>query len=226
MAGNAATKRSGEATRQRIVEAATARFARTSYEEVKLRDIARDVGIDVAYVHRCFGSKEQLFTDVLEATRASAPKLIGEREELARIFTDESFNCDAVGFGIFICSLSSPKAREILKAFGLREFIEPLAGKLPGPALLRATLLLACMTGIKVTREVLGVDPLASLSAQHCRGLIEGVFEACLTGDVGALPKATRTTAAKSRKPRRPVASKSPKSPTTAAPSRARSPRI
>ncbi|MBS0520287.1 MAG: TetR family transcriptional regulator [Proteobacteria bacterium] len=226
MAGNAATKRSGEATRQRIVEAATARFARTSYEEVKLRDIAKDVGIDVAYVHRCFGSKEQLFTDVLEAAHADGPKLIGEREELPRIFTDETLNRDAIGFGIFICSLSSPKAREILQAFGLREFIEPLAEKLPGPALLRATLLLACMTGIKVTREVLGVDPLASLSAQDCRGLIEGVFEACLAGEVGAVSTAARTTAVTSRRPRRPVASKGPKSPTTAAPSRARSPRI
>ncbi|SKA39410.1 transcriptional regulator, TetR family [Enhydrobacter aerosaccus] len=200
MTGKVARKRSGEQTRQRILAAAALQFARTSYEEVKLRDIARDVGIDVAYVHRCFGSKEQLFADVLEATRDSGPSILGEKQDLPRIFTDESFNRDAIGFGIFICSLSSPKAREIIKAFGLREFIEPLAAKLPEPALLRATLLLACMTGLKVTREVLGVDPLANMSSEDCRGLIEGIFAACLDENRGAsrktavaAPKAARS---------------------------------
>lgn len=189
MAGAAPKKRSGEATRQRILAAAAAQFARTSYEEVKLREIARDVGVDVAYVHRCFGSKEQLFADVLEATHTDGPNLIGEPDDLPRIFADETLNRDSIGFNIFICSLSSAKAREIVKAFGLRQFVKPLTEKLSRPASLRATLLLACMTGMKVTREVLGLDPFADLTAQECRSLVEGIFRACLEAD----PEASRT---------------------------------
>jgi AcrR family transcriptional regulator len=47
--------------RGRPAAPAPVRFTRTSYEQTGLRDIAADVGIDVAYVHRCFGSKKRLF---------------------------------------------------------------------------------------------------------------------------------------------------------------------
>jgi len=54
-------------TRERILEAAIRQFSRRSYEQTGLRDIATDVGVDVAYVHRCFGSKENLFAEALRA---------------------------------------------------------------------------------------------------------------------------------------------------------------
>ncbi len=52
-------------TRERILEAAMLRFSKASYDATGLRDIAADVGCDVAYVHRCFGSKERLFAEVV-----------------------------------------------------------------------------------------------------------------------------------------------------------------
>ncbi|MFD2029187.1 TetR/AcrR family transcriptional regulator [Ancylobacter dichloromethanicus] len=55
-------RRPGEGTtRQTILTAAAKRFASASYDEVSLRDISADVDVDVAYVHRSFGSKENLF---------------------------------------------------------------------------------------------------------------------------------------------------------------------
>ncbi len=54
-------------TWQHILEAATVRFAHYSYEDTRLRDIAADVDVDVAFVHRSFGSKAQLFSEAVNA---------------------------------------------------------------------------------------------------------------------------------------------------------------
>src|SRR5690606_39847173 len=61
--------KSAEATKQAMLEAAHARFLRESYENVGLRDIAGDVGVDVALVSRHFGSKEELSRQVLGTGR-------------------------------------------------------------------------------------------------------------------------------------------------------------
>ena len=54
-------------TRERILEAAIEHFSRRSYEETGLREIASAARVDVAYVHRCFGSKKRLFADAVSA---------------------------------------------------------------------------------------------------------------------------------------------------------------
>ena len=56
-----------DTTRERILKAAMLRFSTYSYEETGLRDIATDVGVDTAYVHRSFGSKEKLFREAVDA---------------------------------------------------------------------------------------------------------------------------------------------------------------
>ena len=53
-------------TRGEILCAARRRFLAESYENVGLRDIAGDVGVDVALVGRYFGSKDALFREVLQ----------------------------------------------------------------------------------------------------------------------------------------------------------------
>ena len=67
-------------TRERILEAAIEHFSRRSYEETGLREIASAAQVDVAYVHRCFGSKKRLFADAVSA--AVRPKEL--LEELPR----------------------------------------------------------------------------------------------------------------------------------------------
>jgi len=57
--------RNAEATRAAILAAARQRFARDSYDNVGIRDIASDAGVDAALVPRYFGSKEELFRTLL-----------------------------------------------------------------------------------------------------------------------------------------------------------------
>lgn len=60
--------RNAEATRAAILQAATHRFSRESYDDVGMRDIAGDVGVDAALISRYFGSKEDLFIAVLNSS--------------------------------------------------------------------------------------------------------------------------------------------------------------
>ena len=120
-------RRSGEATRQRILATAIARFAQGSYEEVKLRDIAADVGVDVALVHRSFGSKEQLFAAVLSAASPADRQLAVDVKDLSAAFVNDMFTSkpnDALK--IILRSLSSPQARDVLRAHGAIDFIEQI----------------------------------------------------------------------------------------------------
>jgi AcrR family transcriptional regulator len=172
-------KRSGEATRRRILSAAVARFARASYEEVKLRDIAADVGVDVALVHRSFGSKEQLFAAaVLEACPSAL--LSEERGRLSELFAGFAVESQQhEGLHIFIRSLTSPLARDLIRSCCHRDFIGPLAAKLEGPtARQRAALFVSCLIGFGILREVLRVEPL--LSEAESGPLIERLLAVCL----------------------------------------------
>lgn len=65
MTETAPRQRNAAATRAAILEAARRRFSRDSYDNVGLREIASDVGVDAALVSRYFGSKEDLFSEVL-----------------------------------------------------------------------------------------------------------------------------------------------------------------
>ncbi|HEY8063665.1 MAG TPA: TetR family transcriptional regulator [Methylosinus sp.] len=172
-------KRSGDATRRRILAAAIARFAHASYEEVKLRDIAADVGVDVALVHRSFGSKEQLFAAAVVEACPSA-LLSQDRGRLSGLFASfalESQQHD--GLHIFVRSLTSPLARDLIRACCYRDFIGPLAAKLDGPdAQQRAALFVSCLIGFSILREVLRVEPL--LAGQDSGPLIERLLAACL----------------------------------------------
>lgn len=65
MTDPAPRQRNAAATRAAILDAARRRFARDSYDNVGLREVAADVGVDAALISRYFGSKEELFSEVL-----------------------------------------------------------------------------------------------------------------------------------------------------------------
>jgi AcrR family transcriptional regulator len=183
-------KRSASFTRQRILKAALVRFAQVSYDEVGLRDIALDVGVDVALVHRSFGSKEQLFAEAFKAAIQSKRLLASKKTELSAVLAENIFerandptsaHIDALQ--IFVHSLSSPQTREVLRAFVVKDFIRPLAAKLDDRALQRAALTTACLVGISILREVLRVKPLLDGSRAESQPLIEKILNVCLDED-------------------------------------------
>jgi AcrR family transcriptional regulator len=181
-------KRGGEITRRRILEAARARFSTASYEDVKLRDIAAAVGVDVALVHRAFGSKEQLFSAVLLTSNDGAAHSALDASRLSADFAEGFFGVrhnDTLQ--IVVRSLTNPQAREVLRARSLSEFIGPVAAALEGSSKLeRATLFNACLVGMAIFREVLGAEALQDANSAKTRPLIERILSACLAEDGAA----------------------------------------
>jgi AcrR family transcriptional regulator len=154
-------------TRERILDAAVLRFSRNSYEETGLRDIAADVGVDVAYVHRCFGSKAELFAEAVAVTIRAEELLSGEPARLAHTLAKQLFTSDGSqpedGPGkldIIIHSLTSPAATSILREFIMNDFIKPLSAKLDQPTVQKAAFVTALITGLGIMRNVLQMDPL------------------------------------------------------------------
>ncbi|MFG1465818.1 TetR family transcriptional regulator [Xanthobacter sp. DSM 24535] len=179
------------ATRDRILAAAILRFSMHSYEETGLRDIAADVGVDVAYVHRCFGSKERLFTEAVRATIQADRILADAAADPARVLASQIFSRDGarspdeVGpLDIVIRSLSSPKAATVLRAFIVEEFIAPLSGRLGQPGMQEASMIAAFLVGIGIMRTVLQVAPLREPQGGELeRRMTEAIT--CMMGEAG-----------------------------------------
>nr|BFE81296.1 hypothetical protein GCM10020093_038970 [Planobispora longispora] len=58
-------RRDREGTRQRILDAARGLFAELGYDHVTMRLIAAEAGANIALINRYFGSKRELFAEVL-----------------------------------------------------------------------------------------------------------------------------------------------------------------
>lgn len=155
-------------TRGEMLCAARQRFLDESYENVGLRDIASDVGVDVALVSRYFGSKEELFREVLHGERgedkfdtsltpAELPayfvSLLSEKDGCADLE-------HVAKLLIMLRSASSPAAAEIVRQAIRNDVLDPLARLLEGPlAAERARLALAILLGTTVLRTVMAVEP-------------------------------------------------------------------
>lgn len=170
-------------TKERILDAAIRRFARYSYEDTGLRDIAADAQVDVAYVHRSFGSKERLFAEAVRATvRADRLLLVGKGDQAAHLARqvflrdNRSQGAEIGPLDIVIRSLSSPAAATVLREFILEDFINPLSKDLDDPAEIRAALIGALLTGLGILRNVLEIKALRETAGGSLEDLLRSTL--------------------------------------------------
>ena len=154
--------RNAEATRAAILNAASERFARESYDDVGMRDIAGDVGVDAALVSRYFGSKEELFESVLDSCENGGDLMAGDRSDFWRrvsrevIFQAKS-ETKLKGLLILLRSISSTKAMEIVQRSANARFYGPFAAWVGGAdGAVNARLAAAFIMGMAVSREITG----------------------------------------------------------------------
>lgn len=154
--------RNAEATRAAILTAARERFARESYDDVGMRDIAGDVGVDAALVSRYFGSKEDLFTAVLDSCENGAELMEGDRSDFGRRVAHEAIyeaknESKLTGLLVLLRSVGSTKAMELVQRTGNERFFNPFAEWVGGPdGAVRARLAAAFVMGMAVSREITG----------------------------------------------------------------------
>ena len=176
---NAKTKkRDAKATRQALLEAALRRFAAHGYDQVGLRDIAADVGVDPALVNRYFGTKANLFAQSVARNMAFATLLEGPRAELGQRLAHYVVQKGSQGGSLDpllaqIRSSANEEARAIFREQLERHFIAPLASWLGGEnAHERAGLVAAELAGLATMRTILGVRV---LNQEDAEGLTERV---------------------------------------------------
>jgi AcrR family transcriptional regulator len=155
---------SGDTTRDRILKAAMARFSTQSYSTTSLRDLASDVGVDVAYVHRCFGSKRNLFRASIRAAMRPDWMFAGDGRALAvtlaRQMLGEAPRSEIRMLDIVFRSFSSPDASQVLREVLMEDFISPLIAAHPHVTERQAALVAAFAAGVSILRDVIGSEPL------------------------------------------------------------------
>lgn len=153
-------KRSSTATRAALLKAATTHFARESYDNVSLREIAGDAGVDVALVSRYFGGKEELFESVLAAKPPPDSLFEGDPgdfgERVARMLVDEPQENEKLDIIlVMLRSAASPSASEAIRRSGEERFYGPFARWLGGPnAKQRVRLAGAIIMGVAIERKL------------------------------------------------------------------------
>ena len=152
-------KRDSAATRAAILQAARRRFASEPFEQVGLREVAADAGVDAALIARYFGSKEDLFHAVVNDCPDASQIWAGDRstfgERAANEITGKGREGGFEHIFIALRSTASPRASQIARAAMKRHLLDPLAEWLGGEdSEVRARLLLAYFMGGVVSRAM------------------------------------------------------------------------
>jgi AcrR family transcriptional regulator len=182
---SAKPRRRAEEIRASLVEAAAGLFAQHGYNGVSVRDIATAAGVQASVVIRYFGSKEQLFRQVLNT--CEPPKFHSQSQaQIAQTATRALLDLPEFPLGrnrtlvhaIAVRSLGSVEAREIIAADLKDRFINPLSQALAGEdSDARAALMMAVVMGVRMLRDIIGSPALAQANGDQLHALLQGIFE-------------------------------------------------
>lgn len=180
--------RNAEATRAAILNAARERFARESYDDVGMRAVAGDVGVDAALVSRYFGSKEELFTAVLDSCSNGQELMEGDRTDFGRrvareVIFEPKNEGKLKGLLIMLRSVGSAKAMELVQRTGRQRFFDPFAAWVGGDdAAVRARLAAATIMGMAVSREITGGFGLTAAECERMARRMGAILQDIIDG--------------------------------------------
>ena len=187
-----ARRRNAAATREAILTSARRAFARAGYDGAGVREIAAGAGVTAMLVNRYFGSKEQLFAEVLAATSAAPTILTPENlrssnlpETIAATLVDITQAADTPleGFLIMLHSASSKRAAEIgreqIEKGHQKTLTDALGGDL---APQRAALMLSLVAGFQVMRQMIGLSALAEAERSDLIKVLAPLFKQLIEG--------------------------------------------
>lgn len=184
-------------SRQAILRSAQAKFGAYGFEKASIRSIAQDAGVDAALIHHFFLSKEGLFAasihdalhpekvveEVLSASRAE----IGARLVRAFLRLWEGEETAHQMRSILRSAVSHDRAARMLREFIMREVLVPIATEAgqPRPET-RASLAASQLIGMALTRYIVEMQPIASLSGEELVEYVGPVMQGYLAGELPA----------------------------------------
>ncbi|MGY1773295.1 TetR/AcrR family transcriptional regulator [Blastococcus sp. SYSU D00813] len=162
----------GASTRAAIAVAARALFDERGFAATSVRSIAAAAGTDPALVIRHFGSKEQLFVEVVGLTGSTGPELDGPLETLGRRLVahvlDPEREAERRAYATLVRASDHDAVRESLRRAARVHFIDGLTRRLPGPdAAARAELVAAQIGGLMQAWPAVGEDLLTAVGRER-----------------------------------------------------------
>lgn len=195
----ARTKRSGRRsgnpdTRAEILAAARSLFAAEGYESISMRRIAAEAGVDPSLIHHYFGSKDDLFMAAIEIPFDPAPEVAsvleggeiegaGGRLMHAFVAIWDGPHQDKL-LAMVRTSLSKPAMAFVLRNLfehRIVKTIESTLGDKVDHIPVRAGFVGSQIFGLVVTRYILKLEPVASLSAEELAVTIGPTIDRYLT---------------------------------------------
>lgn len=159
--------RKGERTRQRILEVARRRFAEVGYDSATIRDIAELAEVNKSSVIKYFGSKQDLFREVVHfdipIDELTTPDPTRTVENYLRTMLDGWAATPDTPMSVMLrTSMTSDYAAELLRSHVTTASVDPVAAHMDRPdARVRASLFAAIMIGIASGRYLLRIPDLA-----------------------------------------------------------------
>ena len=157
-------RRNAAATRNAILEAARVAFTRHGFDQVGVREITHAAGVNPSLVNRYFGTKEQMFAEVMQVGLGFDGFGDGSQAQMTRWLTDyvldKTVDRDAFDPMLsLIRSAAVAQAQPVLRDYLAREAIEPLAKVMGGEAASdRASFIVAFLIGVIIMRSVIKCD--------------------------------------------------------------------
>src|ERR1700729_1286666 len=151
-------------TQARILDAAAQLFLTAGYERTTIRAVASAAGVDAGLVMHYFGSKQELFRQVIDV--APIPEVSGTpgqaAEQILATLADRLANEPVASLTVLRSMLTNPEAAEAVSA-GLARYQEQIAQAIPASdASLRAAVISAIILGVTVSRHLIKSDELAA----------------------------------------------------------------
>ena len=147
-------------TEARILDAATQVFFAAGYERTTIRAVASAAGVDPGLVMHYFGSKQELFRQVIDA--APVPEVTGAPEQILASLADRLANEPTASLTLLRSMLTNPEAASAASVATAR-YEAQIAQAIPaGDASLRAAIISAITLGVMVSRHLIKSDELAT----------------------------------------------------------------
>ncbi|MGW6441745.1 TetR/AcrR family transcriptional regulator [Lentzea sp. NPDC055074] len=184
---SSAHHRDAAATRAAILRAGVEAFTRFGFDGVGVREIAQAAGVSAMLVNRYFGSKEGLFTEVVEVSMTDRTVLGGDPATLARdiaaalVRRTAPAADDLSPFLLMLRSAANPRAAEILRENIERHVEAHLYEVAPDTrGTDRAAVVLSVIAGFWLLRKVIGSSALNGTDEETLEATLRRLFAALL----------------------------------------------
>jgi AcrR family transcriptional regulator len=189
-------RRPGSAdTRGRILGAAREAFAERGYQGTSVRGVAASAGVDAALVHHYFGTKQRLFVaasefpvdpaEMVPRMLAGPREQMGERVVRTVVGLWDRPEMRPMLLGIVRSATTDPVAAGMARRMLAEGPFLALARAVDLPdAETRATLAGTQLIGLAISRYVIGLEPIASMSPDDLAAAVGPTIGRYLAGDV------------------------------------------